>query len=107
MSTNRLCVGEASRGDIGCLTLRIALCVQTRTMQMRHLLPFAAVLLALSSVSVHAQPIRAEAITAMDGDTIDVGPHRYRMIGYDTPEIITRRRKVSADEKVLATMACA
>lgn len=72
---------------------------------MRHPVLWAAVLLALSSPGVRAEPISVEAITVVDGDTIDVGPYRYRMIGYDTPEVTTRRRKVSADEKALATIA--
>ena len=46
-----------------------------------------------------------DAIAVVDGDTIDVGPYRYRMVGFDTPEIQTQRRKVSADEKALAIIA--
>ena len=53
----------------------------------------------------HAEPVDANSIVVVDGDTIDVGPHRYRMVGYDTPEIRTPRRKVSADERALATIA--
>lgn len=59
----------------------------------------------LSVLSLRAEPISVEAITVVDGDTIDVGPDRYRMVGYDTPEIRTPRRKVSADEKALAIIA--
>ena len=62
----------------------------------------AVVLSALSGGSLQAEPISAESIAVVDGDTIDVGPYRYRMVGYDTPEIKTQRRKVSADEKALA-----
>ncbi|MEH2560069.1 endonuclease YncB(thermonuclease family) [Bradyrhizobium algeriense] len=64
----------------------------------------AAVLLALSGQSVHPEPISVDAIAVVDGDTIDVGPQRYRLVGFDTPEIWTRRRKVSADERALATI---
>jgi endonuclease YncB( thermonuclease family) len=56
-------------------------------------------------LSLQAAPISADAIRVVDDDTIDVGPTRYRMIGYDTPEINTPRRKVSPDEKALATIA--
>ena len=66
---------------------------------------FVAVLSILSISGVQAEPISVNAIAVVDGDTIDVGLHRYRMIGYDTPEIKTPRRKVSADEKALATIA--
>jgi hypothetical protein len=55
--------------------------------------------------SGHGAPIDADAITVVDGDTIDVGPDRYRMVGYDTPEIKTPRREVSADERALAAIA--
>ena len=55
--------------------------------------------------NARAAPIDANAITIIDGDTIDVGPDRYRMVGYDTPEIRTPRRKVSADERAVATIA--
>jgi hypothetical protein len=66
-------------------------------------LAFAAIL--LSVLSLRAEPVSVDAIAVVDGDTIDVGPTCYRMIGYDTPEIKTPRRKVSADEKALATIA--
>jgi endonuclease YncB( thermonuclease family) len=66
-------------------------------------LAFAAIL--LSVLSLRAEPVSVDAIAVVDGDTIDVGPTRYRMIGYHTPEIKTPRRKVSADEKALATIA--
>ncbi|NPU11366.1 thermonuclease family protein [Bradyrhizobium sp. 83002] len=56
-----------------------------------------------------AEPIGPDAITVVDGDTIGVGPQRqalrYRLVGFDTPEIRTPRRKVSADEKALARLA--
>ncbi|MCP3392055.1 hypothetical protein NLM27_25010 [Bradyrhizobium sp. CCGB12] len=32
-------------------------------------------------------------------------PDRNRMVGYDTPEVRTLRRKVSADEQALPTIA--
>ncbi|WP_271591998.1 thermonuclease family protein [Bradyrhizobium sp. CCBAU 65884] len=54
---------------------------------------------------IHAAPIDANSILVVDGDTIRVGPHRYRLVGYDTPEIKTPRRKVSPDERALATVA--
>ncbi|MBI5263855.1 MAG: thermonuclease family protein [Bradyrhizobium sp.] len=45
------------------------------------------------------------AIVVVDGDTIDVGAHRYRLVGFDTPEIQTQRRQVSPDERSLAALA--
>jgi endonuclease YncB( thermonuclease family) len=51
------------------------------------------------------EPITAHEITIVDGDTIDAHGQRYRMIGYDTPEVATPRRKVGPDEKALATLA--
>lgn len=57
------------------------------------------------SGSVQAGPISVDAITVVDGDTIDIGPHRYRMVGYDTPEVKTPRRKVTPDERALAIIA--
>jgi endonuclease YncB( thermonuclease family) len=54
---------------------------------------------------VQAEPVSVDAITVIDGDTIRIGSDVYRMIGYDTPEVSTPRRKVSPDEKALATEA--
>jgi endonuclease YncB( thermonuclease family) len=56
-------------------------------------------------LGARAEPIAVDAINVVDGDTIKVGPDTYRMIGYDTPEVRTPRRKVSPDEKALATEA--
>lgn len=55
--------------------------------------------------AIHAAPIDPNSILVVDGDTIRVGPDRYRLVGYDTPEIKTPRRKVSPDERALATVA--
>lgn len=53
-----------------------------------------------------AEPISAAAISVVDGDTIDVGPQRYRMVGYDTPETVgISRRPVADDEKVIGRIA--
>jgi endonuclease YncB( thermonuclease family) len=62
-------------------------------------------LLAMFAPGLRAEPINVGAITVVDGDTIDVGAQRYRMVGYDTPEISTPRRSVSDDEKAVATLA--
>ena len=64
---------------------------------------FAAIL--FSTLSVRAEPVSVDAITVVDGDTIEIGSYRYRLVGYDTPEIKTRRRKVTADERALAMVA--
>lgn len=71
----------------------------------RFTLACVAILFFLPALSLRAEQINVEAITVVDGDTIDVGPDRYRLVGYDTPEIKTPRRKLSADEKALATIA--
>ena len=70
---------------------------------MRFTLIFAA--LVISTFSVQARPISVDAITVVDGDTIEVEGYRYRLVGYDTPEIKTRRRKVTPDERALAVVA--
>lgn len=64
---------------------------------------FAAIL--FSTLSVRAEPVSVDAITVVDGDTVGVGGYRCRLVGYDTPEIKTRRRKVTADERALAIVA--
>jgi len=61
-------------------------------------------LMSFSSGAV-AEPISATDVTVIDGDTIDAHGQRYRMIGYDTPEIRTPRRKVSPDEQAVARIA--
>lgn len=62
-------------------------------------------LLFLLMPSASAEPVSVNDIYVFDGDTIDYHGERYRMIGYDTPEISTPRRNVSADEKAVATIA--
>jgi endonuclease YncB( thermonuclease family) len=71
----------------------------------RLTLACAVMLWILSAFALRAGPISAEAVAVVDGDTIDVGADRYRLVGFDTPEIKTPRRKVSADERALATIA--
>lgn len=34
-----------------------------------------------------AVTVNGEAVTVVDGDTVDIGGERYRLQGYDTPEI--------------------
>jgi endonuclease YncB( thermonuclease family) len=52
-----------------------------------------------------AEPITVNDIAVVDGDTIDAHGQRYRMIGYDTPEVKTPRRKVGPDERAVAIIA--
>lgn len=52
-----------------------------------------------------AQPISPNEITVIDGDTIDAHGQRYRLVGYDTPEVVTPRRKVGPSERALAATA--
>jgi endonuclease YncB( thermonuclease family) len=70
----------------------------------RHAATILLLLFSGCCVSV-AEPITVHDITIVDGDTIDAHGQRYRMIGYDTPEVSTPRRKVGQDEKALATVA--
>lgn len=62
-------------------------------------------MLVLGVGQLSAEPIDAARIQVVDGDTIKVGYTTYRMIGYDTPELASRWRAVSPDEKALATIA--
>src|SRR4051794_7901022 len=59
----------------------------------------------LLAFAAHAEPINVNDITVVDGDTIDFQGSRYRMVGYDTPEISSRWREVSAGEKGLSVIA--
>lgn len=72
-------------------------------------LTLAAVLALLGTSQVRAEPIGVDIIAVVDGDTIDVGPQqpllRCRLVGFDTPEIRTPRRRGAADEKALANLA--
>lgn len=52
-----------------------------------------------------AAPLSVDAISVVDGDTIEVGSQRYRLVGFDTPEFSSPRRKVSPDERALAELA--
>lgn len=63
------------------------------------------VLSLLLTFTASAEPVSVNDISVVDGDTIDYRGERYRMIGYDTPEIATRRRVVGPDEKALASIA--
>jgi endonuclease YncB( thermonuclease family) len=52
-----------------------------------------------------AEPISVTEISVVDGDTVAAHGQRYRMIGYDTPEVVTPRRRVGPDERAVATIA--
>jgi hypothetical protein len=58
----------------------------------RLTLACAVILSTLSVFSLQTEPIGVESIAVVDGDSINVGPQRYRLVGFDTPEIQTRRR---------------
>jgi endonuclease YncB( thermonuclease family) len=55
--------------------------------------------------SATSEPIQPSEITVVDGDTIKARGHRWRMVGYDTPEIRNRWRKVSRAERELGMCA--
>jgi endonuclease YncB( thermonuclease family) len=66
------------------------------------------ILLSLSAATVlRCEPINPNEIGVVDGDTIDARGSRYRMLGYDTPEIRSRWRRVSPEEKALGERATA
>ena len=52
-----------------------------------------------------AEPISVTDVTVVDGDTFDAHGQRYRMIGYDTPEVATPGRRVGPDERAVAMIA--
>jgi endonuclease YncB( thermonuclease family) len=57
------------------------------------------------SPSVRSEPIDKSEIVVVDGDTIDARGHRWRMIGYDTPETRSTWRKVAPVEKMAGEAA--
>jgi endonuclease YncB( thermonuclease family) len=56
-------------------------------------------LLLAMSCAAAAEPIAPAQIKISDGDTIRVGDKRYRLVGFDTPEVHSRWRKVSEAER--------
>jgi endonuclease YncB( thermonuclease family) len=54
-------------------------------------------------LSARAEPIAPGAIHVIDGDTIAVGPERYRLVGFDAPEAASRARCPA--ERALAAQA--
>lgn len=56
------------------------------------------------AVGASAEQIASRHIYAVDGDTIDIGNQRFRLVGFDTPE--TYRARCSY-EKALGDMATA
>jgi|SRR5215813_12984121 len=62
-------------------------------------------LLLAFAVAVRAEPITLGEITVVDGDTVEARGARFRLVGYDTPEVSTPLRKVSAAERALALRA--
>jgi endonuclease YncB( thermonuclease family) len=64
-------------------------------------------LIALVAIQAPADagPITSQEIKARDGDTIYARKHRWRMLEYDTPEIWSRWRKVSPEERALGKLA--
>jgi endonuclease YncB( thermonuclease family) len=64
-----------------------------------------ALFLVAMTYSAMAEPIAVSEIAVVDGDTIDAHGQRYRMIGYDTPEVATPRRRVGLGERAVATIA--
>jgi endonuclease YncB( thermonuclease family) len=55
---------------------------------------FSILLILLIPAFVHGEPINPDDIRVIDGDTIDARGFRWRMIGYDTPEIRSQWRRV-------------
>ena len=65
-----------------------------------------AALLLIATTAI-AGPISSRDIRVVDGDTIDVGRDRYRLVGFDRPEINTPSRNVSPQERALGLKASA
>jgi endonuclease YncB( thermonuclease family) len=61
---------------------------------------------ATAAAVVRADPIASAEVQVVDGDTIKVRGTSYRMVGYDTPEMASRgRRVVGPDERAVANLA--
>jgi len=54
-----------------------------------------------------ADPIPCKDISASDGDTVVARDYRWRLVGCDTPEVSSRWRRVSAQERKLGRAATA
>lgn len=62
--------------------------------------------LGFATTAAHAEAIAPTEIKVVDGDTIRARGSSYRMVGYDTPEVASRgRRVVGPDEKAVAILA--
>lgn len=57
------------------------------------------------SQSACGDPIRHDDVEIVDCDTIEARGHRWRLVGFDTPEFSSRFRSVSLREKRLAVRA--
>src|SRR5918993_2717155 len=68
-------------------------------------LVFAVALALGAATSAQADPIAPSAIRITDGDTIRAHGHAYRLVGFDTPEINSRRREVCDRERELGRRA--
>lgn len=65
-----------------------------------------ATLLIATNTTAHAAPIISAEIEVIDGDTIKARGSSYRVVGYDTPEVASRgRRVVEPDERAVANIA--
>lgn len=69
---------------------------------------FACAFVVVIAAPSSAEPIRAAQITVVDGDTIDAHQHRWRLVGFDTPEVTnTPRRRVGPHERAAGRRASA
>lgn len=57
-------------------------------------IPIAIAILLATSAAL-AQPVPTDGLRIIDGDTVSVGGHQYRVVGCDTPE--TTRAKCDAE----------
>ena len=73
------------------------------TLKLHLIIGAAMVAIAIGTV-VAAEQVAARHIEAVDGDTIDIGTQRFRLVGFDTPETYQAR---CSYEKALGDLATA
>ena len=69
-----------------------------------HLIIGGALVAIAVGTAVAAEQVAARHIYAVDGDTIDIGTQRFRLVGFDTPETYQAR---CSYEKALGDLATA
>ena len=68
-----------------------------------HLIIGTALVASAVGTVVAAEQVAARHIYAVDGDTIDIGTQRFRLVGFDTPETYQARCSYEKTFEDLAT----